>query len=170
MTGSVLVAQTPLLDLRRLDPFKPSDAALLRDLGGAIPLWGLWYPPVPASFTPLSVTDVAVKREPCCVTVVVDGRLPAENAAKSASAVVPAPLPQKVITALRPETNDGLWISYAGRRWISAGRAVPFDDRVFTPIGDYNGFPVFTRGGAAADVIYLPTRPGVVAPYRLKAR
>jgi hypothetical protein len=37
--GSTLVAQTPLLQLRELDPYKPSHAALLRQLGGAMPIW-----------------------------------------------------------------------------------------------------------------------------------
>jgi hypothetical protein len=40
--GSVLATRTPLLDLRRLDPYKPSHAALLRALGGALPLWANW--------------------------------------------------------------------------------------------------------------------------------
>jgi len=38
--GVTLVAQTPLAELRKLDPYKPSHAALLRQLGGGIPLWG----------------------------------------------------------------------------------------------------------------------------------
>ena len=37
--GSTLVAQTPILQLRELDPYKPSHAALLRQLGGAMPIW-----------------------------------------------------------------------------------------------------------------------------------
>jgi hypothetical protein len=37
--GSTLVAQTPLLELNQLDPYKPSHAALLRQLGGGMPLW-----------------------------------------------------------------------------------------------------------------------------------
>jgi hypothetical protein len=37
--GSALLAQTPLLQLRELDPYKPSHAELLRQLGGAMPLW-----------------------------------------------------------------------------------------------------------------------------------
>ena len=37
--GSTLVAQTPILQLRELDPYKPSHAALLRQLGGGMPLW-----------------------------------------------------------------------------------------------------------------------------------
>ena len=38
--GVTLVSQTPLAELRKLDPYKPSHAALLRQLGGGIPLWG----------------------------------------------------------------------------------------------------------------------------------
>jgi hypothetical protein len=45
--GSVLVGLTPLLELRKLDPYVPSQAALLRQLGGALPVWVGWYPPVP---------------------------------------------------------------------------------------------------------------------------
>jgi hypothetical protein len=37
--GSTLVAQTPLLELRQLDPYKPSHAALLRQLGNGVPQW-----------------------------------------------------------------------------------------------------------------------------------
>jgi hypothetical protein len=37
--GSTLVAQTPLLELRQLDPYKPSHAELLRQLGNGIPQW-----------------------------------------------------------------------------------------------------------------------------------
>ena len=38
--GVTLVSQTPIAELRKLDPYKPSHAALLRQLGGGIPLWG----------------------------------------------------------------------------------------------------------------------------------
>jgi len=37
--GAALVAQTPLLQLSELDPYKPSHAELLRQVGGAMPLW-----------------------------------------------------------------------------------------------------------------------------------
>jgi hypothetical protein len=37
--GGTLLAQTPLLELRQLDPYKPSDANLLRQLGNGIPQW-----------------------------------------------------------------------------------------------------------------------------------
>ena len=45
--GDTLVAQTPLSELRKLDPYKPSHAALLRDIGGAMPLWGIVWYPGP---------------------------------------------------------------------------------------------------------------------------
>ena len=47
--GATLVAHTPLQELRRLDPYKPSEAALLRQLGGAFPLWGLEWYWAPAA-------------------------------------------------------------------------------------------------------------------------
>ncbi len=37
--GGTLVQQTPLLELRQLDPYKPSHAALLRQIGNGIPQW-----------------------------------------------------------------------------------------------------------------------------------
>jgi hypothetical protein len=37
--GSTLLAQTPLLELRQLDPYKPSHATLLRQIGNGIPQW-----------------------------------------------------------------------------------------------------------------------------------
>lgn len=46
--GAALVTQTPLAELATLDPYKPSHAALLRQLGGAIPLWSNWFAPGPA--------------------------------------------------------------------------------------------------------------------------
>ncbi|MGH9255465.1 MAG: hypothetical protein ACRD3C_12970, partial [Vicinamibacterales bacterium] len=150
---------------------KPSHAALLRDLGGAIPLWPFWYPlaPVPASLTPVSTTIQVMGSETASMTILVGGQLPSGNALRNAAAAVPLPLPKKVAGALRPETN-GMWISYAGGRWISAGPAVLFDESAFVRIGEYYSFPVFRRRDVGDDVIYLPTRGDLVAPYRLKVR
>jgi hypothetical protein len=169
--GSVLVAQTPILELRTLDPFKPSEAALLRDLGGAIPLWALWYPPapMPVPLTPFAVAgDVRTFGGATNVFIAV-GQPPAGDAVRSAPPVSAAPLtPGGVVTALRPESNDGVWINYGGRRWVSAGPAVPFDDSLFTQTGQYNGFPVFTRRQPSDQLIYLPTRENLIAPYRVR--
>lgn len=83
--------------------------------------------------------------------------------------VAAAPLdnPSPMVTLLRPESNDGVWIRYAGGKWVSAGAAVPFD-HTFVHVGEHGTFPVFARAGTG-DMIYLPTsRAGVVAPYRLE--
>ena len=69
-------------------------------------------------------------------------------------------------TLRRPEGNDGVWISYAGEKWVSAGPAIHVDAD-FTQAGQYAGFPVLTRAGRQ-DVIYLPTREGLAAPYKRK--
>ncbi len=73
---------------------------------------------------------------------------------------------EPIVTLLRPESNDGIWIRFAGSKWISAGIAVPLRAADFQLVGDYFGFPVFARQKVKEDVIYLPTRAGLVAPYR----
>ena len=82
-----------------------------------------------------------------------------------------AAAPQNIdgcVTLMRPESNDGIWIQYSGARWLSAGPAVPLRAADFQLVGDYAGFPVFARQGVKDDVIYLPTRAGLIAPYRRK--
>jgi hypothetical protein len=72
-------------------------------------------------------------------------------------------------TLRRPESNDGVWIRYAGSKWVSAGAAVPFAATDFQHVGEYGTFPVFARETVNEEIIYLPTsRAGYVAPYRLK--
>ena len=169
--GSVLVAQTPILELRKLDPFKPSEAALLRDLGGGIPLWALWYPPAPMP-VPLSPFSMAGDERAFggATNIFINvGQPPPGDAVRSVAPVsAPPPPPGGIVTALRPQSNDGVWINYGGRRWVSAGPAVPFDDSVFMQTGQYNGFPVFSRRQSSDPVIYLPTRGNLVAPYRVR--
>jgi hypothetical protein len=72
------------------------------------------------------------------------------------------------VTLLRPESNDGIWITYSGAKYVSAGTAVPFRAADFNLVGDYAGFPVFARQNVTEDVIYVPTRAGLVVPYRKK--
>jgi hypothetical protein len=71
-------------------------------------------------------------------------------------------------TVGRPTSNDGVWIRYLGEKWVSAGAAVPLTPAGFRVVGTYDGFPVFARRDKSEQVIYLPTREGVAAPYRLK--
>ena len=68
----------------------------------------------------------------------------------------------------RPTSNDGVWIRYLGEKWISAGPAVPITPESFRVVGSYEGFPVFAHTDGSEQVIYVPTRAGLAAPYRLK--
>jgi hypothetical protein len=173
--GATLVAQTPLSELRKLDPYTPSHTALLRQLGSAMPLWGVsgypWYLPVPlqTSLTPFPAS--AVEPMPAArLTALLDELIRARAAAAATAPVAAAlpPGPTAMATVMAPDSNDGVWIPYAGQRWISAGPAVPFDDSAFVRVGQYAGFPVFRRTGTNEEVIYVPVRDDLVAPYRLK--
>src|SRR5688500_8565887 len=166
--GGVLVAQTPLSELRKLDPYNPTHAALLRSLGGSIPLWAPWYlpGPLPASATPFATA--AGSAPPTVLVFLVDQRQATDAASPAPAGVAPAASSGGAATLLRPESNDGVWIRYAGQTWISGGPAVALADMDFVRVGEYRSFPVFRPRGAGADVIYLPTRQNLVAPYRLK--
>jgi hypothetical protein len=72
-------------------------------------------------------------------------------------------------TVIRPRRNDGIWIAYDGAKWVSSGAAIPLASSHFTVVGEYAGFPVFAAAdGSRPDVIYVPTREGLVAPYMRK--
>ena len=88
--------------------------------------------------------------------------------AAPAAVTIAAPNRLTIATAERPTTNDGLWIRYLGEKWISAGAAVPLTANGFRVVGNYDGFPVFARRDRAEQVIYIETREGLAAPYRLK--
>jgi hypothetical protein len=77
----------------------------------------------------------------------------------------PPPRALPTVSATTPESNDGVWIHYQGRKWVSAGAAVPLRATEFRVVGQYEGFPVFVRKDDS-NTIYLPTRAGLVAPYR----
>ena len=95
----------------------------------------------------------------------------AERMAASAPAAPPAALPVRqdppMVSLMQPENNDGLWVRFAGEKWLSAGAAVPLRASDFRVVGDYAGFPVFARAGEEG-MIYLPTRAGLIAPYKRK--
>jgi hypothetical protein len=96
---------------------------------------------------------------------------PSLTAAAVTPAIAQAPAEPQIVDGvplLRPENNDGIWVRYAGFRWISAGPAVPLRASDFQLVGEYAGFPVFARQRVKEDVIYIPTRAGLVAPYRRK--
>jgi hypothetical protein len=83
-------------------------------------------------------------------------------ASRAQNAAVP------IVSMRRPENNDGVWILFGGEKWISAGSAVPLVAADFIRVGEYRGFPVFARRDLTQEVIYLPSRAGLIAPYRLK--
>ena len=86
------------------------------------------------------------------------------------AAAVPA-TPRAVapmVTLRRPSSNDGVWVDFGGEKWVSAGPAIPFAASAFVQVGEHAGFAVFARRELQEEMIYLPTRPGIVAPYRLK--
>lgn len=147
--GGVLVQQTPLLDLAALDPFKPSDAALLRRIGEGLPA------PITGFVVQAANERAVVVREAAAAPAAAASAAPATIQRESTS----------VVTLLRPENNDGVWIQFAGDKWVSAGKAVTVDSS-FMRAGTYAGFPVYRRAGDA--MIYVPTRDGMAAPYRRK--
>jgi hypothetical protein len=162
--GDTLVAQTPLTELRKLDPYKPSEAALRRAIGGAIPLWGTVWYPY---VTPL----------PQSLTPFPSRAFTSRAARRSQIANPPfsngdedraTAAPTSMTTLRPPENNDGVWILFEKQKWISAGRPMPFDSSTYVRVGEYDGFPVFKRAGANEDVVYLPVSNGSIAPYRLK--
>jgi hypothetical protein len=114
-----------------------------------------------SAFTPeLSSPD------PAGVASVGTAQQPATAPAVVTAGSAAAPARTAVATLVGALTNDGVWVDFSGGRWISSGRAVPRSSDM-EQIGDRAGFPVLQRR-AAGDVIYLPTRAGVVAPYRRK--
>jgi hypothetical protein len=73
-----------------------------------------------------------------------------------------------VVSLMRPQSNDGLWVQFRGQKWVNRGAAVPLTGGTFMQIGEYARFPVYARSGSDDNVIYLPTRAGLVAPYTRK--
>jgi hypothetical protein len=103
-----------------------------------------------------------------------------ESAQQSAPAVVTSPIGTTgstvvlplgpLATARRPEGLNGVFIQYDNRRYFADGRAVPFDDKDFTRVGDYHGFPVYQHRGQDK-TLYIPPlagAPALVVPYRMR--
>ena len=88
-------------------------------------------------------------------------------AIEPASVFVPRSREYVAIVSVRePESNDGVWIRFGGEKWVADGMALPFREAEYSRVGEYAGFPVYQHAGETR--IYLPTREGVVAPYRRK--
>lgn len=135
--------------------------------------------PVPPTAPPMTIGAISVYTpEPAPVAAVGRPAPAAVSSDRSAplteivgtTGIAPAsrqtPIP--VVSMRRPESNDGVWIMFGGEKWISAGTAVPLVAAEFVRVGEYAGFPVFARRDFTQEVIYLPSRAGLIAPYRLK--
>ena len=164
--GVTLVSQTPIAELRKLDPYKPSHAALLRQLGGGIPLWGWAWYASPGP-APLSPFPPAGSMTLPTIRVLLQRERAGGDDAGADAATAPG-RPSSMATLQKPESNDGVWIRYGQQKWISAGPPVPFQESEFQRVGVYGTFPVFRRIRGNEELIYVPTHKGLMAPYRLK--
>ncbi len=70
-----------------------------------------------------------------------------------------------VQTVRKPDDNRGLWLSFQGFRWTSAGDAIPLDRSRLASVGSYFGLPVFADSRTPY-VIYIPSRANLVAPFK----
>jgi hypothetical protein len=115
----------------------------------------------PEVMPPVVFTSAPVFAAPTCACE------QAAAVAVPATAVAP-PLPTDrvaVLSARRPDNNDGVWIRFENATWVSSGVAEP-RTTAFTQVGELGGFPVFRKQDG--NVIYLQSRDGVLAPYRKK--
>ena len=166
--GATLVAHTPLQELRRLDPYKPSEAALLRELGGALPLWGLEWYWAPAP-APLSPFAEPERWTRRPPVALPPMQTPADTAPASAGGEAMTPAQPSTMASLRaPESNDGVWIGTRRSAGSSMGVLCRTRARRSSASASTAAFPVFRRTGVDEDVIYVPTRQGEVVPYRQK--
>jgi hypothetical protein len=125
--------------------------------------------PTPPTAPPTTIGAIGVYTPGASVATL---GAPAPSLVGASGLVAAAPPPTQnrlsMTTINRPTTNDGVWIRYLGEKWVSAGSAVPLTPAGFRVVGNYDGFPVFSRRETSEQVIYVPTREGMVAPYRLK--
>jgi len=66
-----------------------------------------------------------------------------------------------------PSGNRGIFVTFNGERWFSAGRSVTLDPSQLRQVGRYHGFPVYADPGGARDRILIPAVPGgALTPYQ----
>lgn len=119
-----------------------------------------------------SVTAMSGTRRSTRPRPVAEAR-PAPPAPVGTTGVVPMTPPRGTgMTFPRARRTGAIWLMYQGRRWQSAGEAVPYTADRFVRVGEHRGFGVYAaRGARPGDLIYLDTTLGggsFVTPYRLK--
>jgi hypothetical protein len=162
-----VLAQAPLTTLLHLDPYVPSQGELLR-LGRGIPLWPVyqWQPCAPLAGPLLS--ERAIEAEP-----IEEASTPLLSFADVVSILERERRTSTgaVAPAVQPTGGDrmsGVWIEYGGRTWVSAGRAVPFRESDFVRVGESATVSIYRRAGSKDDVIFVPSTPRMVAPFRAR--
>lgn len=98
--------------------------------------------------------------------------LDARPAAAVGTSGIPEPPRDVVEAGAKPRGLNEIFVTYQGYRWRSAGMALRFSEERFERVGESRGFPVYVdRGrGPDANIIYLPTRAGLVAPFERAGR
>jgi hypothetical protein len=165
------MSQAPLSTLLKLDPYVPSQAELLRQVGRGIPVWATyaWFPspPRPAvadcAPAPAPAPDASLAPSVAPLTTLADVLTVLERERVTTRSARP--------TAVTPVTGErvfGVSIAYDGRTWLSAGAAVSLTDAEFVRVGESGGTAVFRRRGSKDDVIFVPTTTGMAAPFRAR--
>jgi hypothetical protein len=153
--AGAIVAQTPVLDFQKLDSYKPSHAAWLRQDGG-IPVWATyWFPAAALDGMPTIERRVVVTAE-------------VETPTGVAPAAPSAARPVSLASVPPPSTGDGIYIVHNQQRWVRAGAPVPAS-AAFARVGEYGAVGTFRRANDPADLVFVPARPGgPMVPYRRK--
>lgn len=124
------------------------------------------YPALPLTGGAISVYSPETTALPATPVFVVAPAVAAARPEPVAAAPVPPPS-GAISTVVPPRSNVGVWVRFEDRQWASGGRAVPRAEWL-EQVGTIGTVPVY-RDRAVPDVIYLPTREGVVAPYRRRS-
>jgi hypothetical protein len=162
--GAALVSQTPVSELAALDPYKPSHAAILR-LAGGLPVWAIGWP---TALVMLAPDRTAAVPAPTSFPPSFDER-GARRDVRPEPSTEPPPGPTAVATILPPESNDGIWIAYDGRRWLLAGGTVEFEAPAYERIGQLaGGHAVYRLRDGDAALIFVASGDRSVVPYREK--
>jgi hypothetical protein len=112
---------------------------------------------------PDTVATLRSMSEPMAVGT--SGRIAARPALRADASATAAP---RVVSTLIPPTGvNGIWVTYDGRRWFLAGKAIDYDPATLAEVGMYHGWSVYTRNGDPT-TIYIPTTPGRLAPYTVR--
>jgi hypothetical protein len=131
-------------------------------MGGALPYWAYagygWYVP-PMSLRP-------------CEPAAEEAPSPSLTFSEVLSVLErrTAAVADRPSSAARSGAARGISLDYGGRVWLSAGPAVRFNDAAFVRVGERAGSPVFREIGKDESVIYVPTTPGMVAPFQAQTK